>query len=95
MARFELRITHAEDDEKGAQIVALVVKLGGDAGHGLNAAAFGIALALVGSVPRHPGRPRVVKHTRAPSGCTRLRFGQLASMVALIVQTAYGARAAI
>jgi hypothetical protein len=27
---FELRITHAEDDEKGAQIRALVVKLGGD-----------------------------------------------------------------
>jgi hypothetical protein len=27
---FELRITHAEDDEKGAQIEALVVKLGGD-----------------------------------------------------------------
>jgi hypothetical protein len=29
-ALFELRITQAEDDAKGAQIEALVVKLGGD-----------------------------------------------------------------
>jgi hypothetical protein len=29
-ALFELRITHADDDEKAAQIEALVLKLGGD-----------------------------------------------------------------
>jgi hypothetical protein len=29
-ALFELRITHAEDDEKGTQIKGLVEKLGGD-----------------------------------------------------------------
>jgi hypothetical protein len=29
-ALFELRITHAEDTDKGAQIEALLVKLGGD-----------------------------------------------------------------
>ncbi len=44
---FELRITHAEDGEKGAQIQALVVKLGGDP----DAAFFGAYRHSDGAAP--------------------------------------------
>jgi hypothetical protein len=49
-ALFHLRIDHAEDNEKGAEIEALVAKLGGDP----EAVFFGGYADTLGSVPLYP-----------------------------------------